>query len=67
MKTVIALPVVLALTLTALPLAGCETTHKTRVSTATTGQELTDLKAALDEGVISKSEYDRKREEILHH
>lgn len=38
---------------------------ETNVSTTTTGQELTDLKAALDAGAISQSEYEKKREEIL--
>lgn len=37
----------------------------TEVKTTTTGQELTDLKAALDSGAISQKEYDKKREEIL--
>jgi hypothetical protein len=37
----------------------------TTVDATTTGQELTDLKKALDEGVITQKEYDKKREEIL--
>jgi hypothetical protein len=32
---------------------------------ATTGQELIDLKAALDRGAITQTEYDRKKAEIL--
>ena len=32
---------------------------------AATGQQLMDLKAAYDQGVISKSEYERKRKDIL--
>jgi hypothetical protein len=38
---------------------------KTTVNSTTTGQELTDLKRALDEGVITQKEYDKKRNEIL--
>ncbi len=62
MKTHIALAAVLALTLT-----GCGSAPKpATVINVTTGQQLMDLKAALDEGVISQDEYDRKRKEILH-
>lgn len=35
------------------------------LSLAATGQQLIDLKAAYDQGVISKSEYERKRKDIL--
>ncbi|SFT67195.1 SHOCT domain-containing protein [Sedimentitalea nanhaiensis] len=42
---------------------GAKTTNT--ISTATTGQELTDLKAALDAGAITESEYEKKRKEIL--
>jgi hypothetical protein len=42
---------------------GAHTT--TTVDATTTGQELTDLKKALDEGVITQREYNKKREEIL--
>lgn len=37
----------------------------TNMSTTTTGQELTDLKAALDAGAITPDEYEKKRKEIL--
>jgi hypothetical protein len=37
----------------------------TTVDATTTGQELTDLKKALDQGIITQREYDKKREEIL--
>ncbi|MBJ6370505.1 SHOCT domain-containing protein [Sedimentitalea arenosa] len=37
----------------------------TNVTTTTTGQELTDLKAALDAGAISPDEYEKKRKAIL--
>ena len=55
----------LVLSLAAAPLAACGSTSTTQVDTATTGQQLIDLKAAYDQGVISKSEYERKRKEIL--
>lgn len=32
---------------------------------ATTGQQLIDLKKALDKGAITQEEYDKKRQEIL--
>ncbi len=35
------------------------------VSTTTTGQELTDLQAALESGAITQEEYDKKKKEIL--
>jgi hypothetical protein len=56
-----------ALALGGIGLQGCGSSSKSAVKATTTGQELTDLKRALDEGVISKSEYERKREEILRH
>lgn len=39
--------------------------NTTNMTTATTGQELTDLKAALDAGALSPEEYEKKRKEIL--
>jgi ABC-type glycerol-3-phosphate transport system substrate-binding protein len=36
-----------------------------QASTTTMGQELSDLKKAYDEGIISKKEYDKSRERIL--
>ncbi|WP_312165756.1 SHOCT domain-containing protein [Phenylobacterium sp.] len=53
------------LSLGAAPLGACGSSTTTQVDTATTGQELVDLKKAYDEGVITKSEYERKRKEIL--
>ncbi len=49
-------------------LTACGSSPKlsTEVSTSTTGQQLIDLKTALDQGVISQSEYDHKKKEILH-
>lgn len=37
----------------------------TTVKTTTVGQELTDLQAALDSGVIDQKEYDKKKKQIL--
>jgi hypothetical protein len=37
----------------------------TGTTTISRGQELTDLKRALDEGAISKRDYDKVRERIL--
>jgi hypothetical protein len=48
-------------------LTACGSSTTTQVQTSTTGQQLIDLKKAFDEGVITKSEYDRKHREILHH
>jgi hypothetical protein len=62
MKRSVALGVMLA----ALVLAGCAVTE-TRTTNArpTAGQELIDLKAALDKGVITQGEYDQKKAQIL--
>ena len=53
-----------------LMLSGCfsfgggdETVHQT--ITTTKGQELQDLKAAYDKGIISEREYNQQREKIL--
>ena len=37
----------------------------TGTTTISRGQELTDLKRALDQGAISKRDYDKVREKIL--
>lgn len=50
----------------ALTVSGCGGTDvRNQTSTTTTGQELLDLKKALDAGVITEKEYNRKREEVL--
>ena len=56
---------IVALSLSAFGLSSCGSSSQTRVDTTTTGQELTDLKKAYDEGVITKSEYEKKRKEIM--
>ena len=38
---------------------------KSEITTATKGQQLIDLKAALDSGVINRDEYEHERERIL--
>jgi hypothetical protein len=38
---------------------------KSEVSTTTTGQQLIDLKKALDAGAINQQEYERERKKIL--
>jgi len=42
---------------------GDETIQQTK--TTTTGQELMDLKAAYDKGLISEREYNQQREKLL--
>lgn len=44
---------------------GRSSKQTTTVTTITTGQQLTDLKAALDAGAISENDYEKKRKEIL--
>jgi hypothetical protein len=38
---------------------------KSEVSTTTTGQQLMDLKKALDSGAMTQKEYDQERKKIL--
>jgi hypothetical protein len=63
-------PFLAAMLAAALSVAGCFSTSKTNVTvrgttTISKGQELTDLQRALDEGAISKRDYDRVRQKIL--
>lgn len=55
------------LLIAALILPGCLgiSSEKTYHSPPTTGQELSDLKTALDSGVISQEEYDQLRADII--
>lgn len=50
-----------------LALSACGRSSKatTNVSTVSTGQELTDLKAAYDSGALTEEEYEKKRAQIL--
>lgn len=55
-----------ALTFTALSLGGCfGGDTEVRQTTVSKGQELVDLKKALDSGAISQREYDRLHKEIV--
>lgn len=60
-----ATPLVIALSLGLSACGGGGAT--TAIETQTTGQQLIDLKAALDAGVITQREYDAKRQQILRH
>jgi uncharacterized membrane protein len=56
------------LTFTALGMAACSGGGaKTNIEarSTTTGQELSDLKKAYEQGAISKQEYEKEREKIL--
>ncbi|MDH5340085.1 MAG: gas vesicle protein GvpG [Rubrivivax sp.] len=51
-------------------LTGCGSSSKANVTvtgttTISSGQELTDLQRALDEGAISQADYDKVRKKIL--
>ena len=58
---------VLLLSLSLVDCAGCgrggEATVEAR--TTTLGQELTDLKAAYDQGIITEKEYNQQKKELL--
>ena len=47
--------------------AGCGggTKVQNQTTTTTLGQELTDLKAAYDQGIITEKEYEKKKKELL--
>lgn len=44
---------------------GATSTTQTEVTTVSQGQQLMDLKKALDSGAISQQEYDRLREKVI--
>ncbi len=44
---------------------GATSTTQTEVTTVSQGQQLMDLKKALDSGAISQQEYDRMRAKII--
>ena len=60
-----ALTIALLCSVLAVTACGRPSKSTTNVSTATTGQELDDLKAAFDNGALSEDEYEKKRKEIL--
>lgn len=45
--------------------AGCVAGNSTRIESPTTGQELIDLKAALDQGAITQAEYEGQKAKLL--
>jgi len=49
----------------ALGLQACGTSSPALVGAATAGQQLMDLKKALDAGAITSQEYERQRQQIL--
>lgn len=54
-----------AIFVSSVALSGCVSTARTNVDSQTHGQQLLDLKKAYDAGVISKAEYEKKRQAIL--
>ena len=63
--TRIALALALMLPLAACGGGGASTTTQVQNTTVSKGQQLIDLKRALDSGAISSREYDSQREKIL--
>jgi hypothetical protein len=57
--------VAIALTLASCGGGGSKSTTSVENTTVSKGQQLMDLKKALDTGAISKSDYDSQREKIL--
>ena len=55
----------LLLSLAACGGGGAESSTQTKIKTTTVGQELVDLKKALDSGALSKSDYEDQRRKIL--
>jgi uncharacterized lipoprotein len=52
-------------TVAATTLAACGSSTEVQQVSVSQGQELMDLKKALDSGALSQKEYDRLREEII--
>ena len=46
-------------------LTGCSSSAKVEAHTTTVGQELQDLDAAYDQGLLTEDEYKKKRKQIL--
>lgn len=55
----------LALVSVAATLGGCGSNAKVEARTTTVGQELQDLDEARNKGLITESEYQQKRKEIM--
>lgn len=56
---------VLLLCAAAMTVAGCSSNAKVEAHTTTVGQELQDLDAARDKGLLTEDEYQQKRREIM--
>ena len=56
---------VLAVAAGSLTACGSRSKQTTTVQATTTGQELQDLQKALDDGLITQKEYDKKRKDVL--
>ena len=65
MKTSATIVLLLAGTLCLTACGGGGARQSTTVKTTTTGEELSDLKLALDTGAITQREYDKARDRIL--
>ena len=65
MNTAAKLLIVLSATAMLTACGGVDTAGRSEISTTTTGQQLIDLKKALDAGAINQSEYDTQRKKIL--
>ena len=65
MNTAAKLLIVLSATAMLTACGGGDSAVKSEISTTTTGQQLIDLKKALDAGAINQSEYDKQRKKIL--
>lgn len=55
----------LAFTAASVTACGGGSKQTTNVKATTTGQELADLQKALDEGLITEKEFEKKRKDIL--
>jgi hypothetical protein len=65
MNTVTKLLIALSMTAMLSACGGGGSTLQSEISTTTTGQQLIDLKKALDAGAINQSEYEKQRKKIL--
>ncbi len=63
--TAVLMGVILSLGLSACGGGGADVKSDTRVEATTKGQQLLDLKRALDSGVITQSEYEEQRKKVL--
>ncbi len=64
MKRLVLIGAVAAMSVS-LAACGSHSKTETSVKSTTTGQELTDLQAAYEGGIISEQEFEKKKKEIL--